>query len=898
MQKKFSAFLLIFLLALPGNSFAAENNSIINYTNTDPFHLSSTSFDLQSSLSPYYSLNGLGDIDFFYQLRDVTGESFSDASRVAGPQWFATVYENYSTVYNSNTDNNTNANRNNLNTGRTVYRRTLGGEDAIHVSTIGDIIDGFNFVFIEEPQPYAAWLTGFNQQEDVFNALANYYDVYPDPLESLCIVTTDGFAKINVDFANPYARHFPFWWNWRGNTSTTANYSWWQNLYNWTNLLPNYTTEPVAYIYNPSDGGIYAKSYVYSTYSKIYDTVTSGDYVYINYTDGTNLYITSGDVTSSSYLICSGDTTVYKISGDAVYNSSNGLVYTLESAWNDNCVYVCSPRYVDEAIAVQGFDGYDYTVNVSPSNEQSVASTEYLNTTVTIRGDADDYGSRLGYITFRQRASFADGYRNYREASSMPVVFVNVSNGNAAENPLMFDMTITDPDDDKVIKRVKFKWNAQTDLLNQNLGTFFTMMPVNDASSKIYNVETKITNRTGTRYMLYRYDRSNPGSNNLQYNLPQYWKYDLTEDVYGTLPKRFLLDPHSQIAPGLVTAPSFRLYEYNQGNPKNLWLNYKRVGGMLGGETLARVMPDAALAADDDDEVTVQTFSMAFRDVKDDSDNTENEIQSLIGRTPVMNDVTDTVAQPYYTYIDTSAMNAFRIDVDLTGANLFGSVYDVVTVSSDTNSDDEVTIYTTEYTGKTAVMPIRVRLKIPRTSQLLKDIWEQLDAAENSRELFNIFNRYATVYVRSSAAAEYDADLFKAVGSKGTGFDVPVTAADCVEAFLYDNYLNLEFMVFMTDAVSKKTEKTAFVEIFKDDGIPYILIGDGNVDAALKLDFYVAEPGVSLASTEESTTSTTGSSSVSGSSSGSCSSIRGERMNLGVFLILGLSLALRIRRKE
>ena len=117
-------------------------------------------------------------------------------------------------------------------------------------------------------------------------------------------------------------------------------------------------------------------------------------------------------------------------------------------------------------------------------------------------------------------------------------------------------MIVTDSNDNgAVVNRIKFTWDAQSDKPDQNLGTFF-MIGSRDVQ---YQLETRITNRTGTRYELYRYDMTSSvngtptdrdGYNNI---MPDYWKYDLTADMYGTLPESFLLDAHSQIAPGLVT---------------------------------------------------------------------------------------------------------------------------------------------------------------------------------------------------------------------------------------------------------------------------------------------------------------------------------------------------------
>lgn len=892
MRKKMFALTLFLVFAWPCAVFAATPNPgnnvyTYNYTNSDPFHLYSPSFDIDNVTLRYSSGYGFGDVDFFYQLRDITGNNYydysSNKSGVAGPQWFATVYENYSTVYNNvDINNNPNNNRNDPNNqvlSRNVYRRTSGGQiDDISLSVIGDIIDGFNFVFAEEPQPYEPWLN-YTVNDNNVNTLTTLYDRYPDPLESLCVVTSGGTAKLKVRFANPYARHFPFWWNWYGDNTSTGN-SWWQNMYNWTNIMPSYTVEPVAYIYNPSDKGIYSRS-IYSTYSKVYAVSTSGDLSYIDDLAGNHLYVTSGDTAGTNYSICSGDVIYYLVSGDTVYNSSGALAYTLESAWNDNCVYVCSPRYIKESVALDGFNDSEYSVRISPSNEQDVYSTEYLNATINITGDSEKYGSRLAYLTFKQRASFMQGYENFREASPIPFVFANVSRGNASDNPLIFDLTVSDPDSGRIIKRVKFKWDVQNNRTNQDLGKFFTMNPYGTVS-KNYDIETKITNRTGTRYMLYRYDGANSGSNSRSYTLPKYWKYDLTDDFYGTLPKKFLLDAHSQIAPGLVTVyggnidltgstkASFRLYEYNSSNPKELWLNYKCIGNMeVAGAPIGLVDRGMGSAADDpltsgDDSVTVQTFKMKFADVKSDDLNTEKEIKSLTGKIPVIHEVTEKQAVPYRDYPNSSAKNAFRIDETLIDTSLLPKVYEVIITSSDTDSGDVVTTYSTENTGKMAVMPMAIRLKIP--SEYLHDIWEDLDSAEDFKTLFRIFRKNHSVWVRSSATGEYDHDLFSALDYTEAGNGGKFSAEDCVSAFVDENYLYLDFMIFAADAASRNTaQKTAFVKIFEDDGEPYILIGDGKVDAKIDLAFYVSAPGESETSTASQNTGTTNGSGGGGS---------------------------------
>ena len=825
-------FTFIFLLIMSCSSWAATTT-----TTLDPFRISSRDIS-ESDGQIVYSRYGNGDSDFFYQLRDVTGASRSE--RVGGPQWFATVYENYYNHYSTNSGTDTAG----------IYRRTMGGGiPDIPFRAIGDILDGFNFVFAEEPEPYAAWTNVIDSR---------VYDVYPDPLETLCVVITNGQGEFNVRFGNPYARHFPFWWNWN-RSSSSSSYRWWQNEYDWrTGTYP--TTEPIEYIYYTSDSGIYSRSSTTGRYEKQYNYVESDDgKYYVLDLSGNTVLVHSDD----SFYNTSDDV-IYTVSGDEVYDSSSNLVYTIESARNDTTSkYICAVRNVGESIILSEFD--DYNITVSPSSEGNIESGNYLDVKVNIRGyDGFNYGSKLGYITFRQRASFAPGYTNFREAAPIPIVIANVSNGNASDNPLIFDMLVSD-EDGNAVKRIKFTWDAQSDMTNQDLGTFF-MIQAENSSMPVYNLETRITNRTGTRYMLYRYDMGAMTNNNYREILPDYWKYDITPDLYGTLPSRFLLDAHSQIAPGLVTvynsnvgsgystidtqydtSESFRLYEYASGTPRNLRLNYKRIRGMtlLNNETPF-------------DGVNVREFSMQFMDVVENSEETVKELEALIGKPPVMV-TTDFLASSVRNSASNSdtELHTKGVTVNSSAVDSFQYLYYVPEglvsydiIENDTSSNNSGDVESgikasdTEIVYKEiAIQPVAIRMKISRTYQLLANHWEELNNANNSRELFNIFSKYGTIWVRSSAARERDTNLFTAINTKGAKLNESVSAADCVNAFINNDELYLDFIAVLADGKSINEGKTAYIEIFKDDNVPYILIGDGAEDGKWDLTFFVDAAG-------------------------------------------------------
>lgn len=834
-------FALFIVSMVCGASFAT---TVIDY----PYDRYSLYGDLGTDTYGAYMYYLYGDeTGFCYQLRDVAGND------TAGSQWFATVYENfYYNLYSAQADNDN----------RGVYRRTMGGEDSVSISAVGNLIGGFNFVTLEEPQPYAGW--------------ANVYDKYPDPMESLCLVIKNGRGDFTIKFGNPYASHYPFWWHW----TTNPNTAWWTDR---SRVSMSAINEPIAYIADTTagtvlkreDNGSYTNAY---TFKLSQDVNASGDlvgsqYYVVRNMSGTLLYRTSKDHT----IICSADKTpLYTISTNnytGIYDLSGDLKYTIEDSASDNVKYICEVRAVSESIRFSGFDD-DYTFTMNPNTEGRVKPAEYYTANVRINSPyGDEPGSRLGYITFRQRADLMRGYTRYREYTTIPAVIANVVDGNAADEPLQFDMTVYDSENertaDHVVSRVKFTWDAQDDMNDLDLGTFY-MMQSKDSEMPTYYLETSITNRTGTRYELYRYDMIGR-TTGFKEILPQYWKYDLLvnpgDPSRDTLPDHFHLDAHSQIAPGLVTVynsevygtvdtaydtyESFQVSEYNSPNPKNLRLNYTRVRGMYPAESARRKIRDGS--------AEIQGFRMEFTDVAEDSDNTANEIRTLTGKTPAMISEAGSMASPDRVYIRSEAWNSFRVSKDVDTAELPGitAVYvppirlsmfrgaassDDVPSTPEPEPEPESIDLGGYYSPDIApLLPVSVRLIIPGQNRLARDYWEELNNATTSAKMFETFRKFGTVWVRSSATRERDVDLFKAIDQQNNG----ISASNCVHAFLYENSLYLDFMTVIADASSTNSAggKTAFMKIFWDDKRPYILLGDGNVDGKWDLTFYVAAPG-------------------------------------------------------
>ena len=922
MLKKFSA--LIFFLALTFSSAGA--------TEYNPFSLNYLHINTGYE-SLVYGQYGNTNYNFFYQLRDITGATRSE--QVGGPQWFATVYENYYYSFHELIDTDDEL---------AIYRRTMGGETPdVTFNTVGDIIDGFNFVFAEEPQPY----------ETVWRRYIGWgvFDVYPDPIESICIVTTNGQGDFNINFGNPYAREFPFWWNWSTSSTAQTGEKWWQQHISWRNT--NYpTTEPIAYIFSSPD--IYKLSEGFTDYVKVYTYTISRDASsdvagrYINDTSGNIVYTISGDLDGEHYFYNTEDTLVYTVSGDRVYNSSGNLIYTIEKDSANSDLYICEIRDVNESITVTGFDD-DYNVTVQPSNEQAISSGNSLGVTVRFRGDANNYGSRLGYLTFRQRASFAPGYSNYREFATVPMVVANVAQGNAEEEPLIFDMRIYDTDNSTLIARKKFTWDVTSDI-QEDLGTLFVMNSANvdetqDSAVTTYNLETRITNRSGTRYELYRYDGIGSRNGDVEYRddyasiMPDHWKYDLTRDTYGTFPDYFLLDAKSQIAPGLVTVyknnidegyrtmatgnvitDSLRLYEYSNSLPKNLSLRHRRIKGMT---IPAENGGYQTRSGSDGESSSVQAFNMDF------ANNNVNtsallRLARMIYKTPsiipieILTSVSPVTPLRPSNNTGSDTTNSFQIKLAVPDGFVN---YELIEISDDVESEDnngetdtpteptEPTepaeegaasvfnvsefVYSTD---KIAVLPFRVRLTLPRNNIFIRNSWEKLNNAYDSDTLFDIFSQLASVYVKvsTSIASDGAVDFFKALNTaENRGGVQGATARDFVNITVDDenDKLYIDFIVFLADAVAPDARQnvnplrpvvSAFIYTFEDDGVPYPLIGDGYVDKVWDLTFYVAAPDTSTSSSSAQTDESDNNVMKESSSGGTC--------NIGALGIFGMIL--------
>ncbi|MCL2010105.1 MAG: hypothetical protein FWG71_06110 [Synergistaceae bacterium] len=449
---------------------------------------------------------------------------------------------------------------------------------------------------------------------------------------------------------------------------------------------------------------------------------------------------------------------------------------------------------MDVLANVPGYNVTNTTVPVQPSGNAWRLSFK--------ANSPRSYGSRLGYLTFRQ----SDG-SGYRQSINIPLIVANVSDSTAAlrGSELYLDMTIFD-DKNNPVTRKKFRWGVGADA-TRDLGTLVVID--RDQQAK-YNLTAQITNRSGVRYLWQRYDIQPP------IMPPSHWEYDLTPDLYGTLPRQIWFDPQSQIAPGLVTTYAnismdmtygtrdlIQLYPFPQqasGALHSLRLTYRVVGGMS--------LYDSV----DDPSWTVSAFRVE-NNFESPGNATEKEIaQHAKGGSSVVMPADDYPFEGVeYRYFGAEAFdsNSFIISADATGV---------------ANNPGEV-----------ALLPMRVRMRISRLD--IAGRWNNVINAENGGNLAAALPNICTIWLYSQNTNELYANLFDALKNRGKKVE------DCIQAFTYtengQDYLYVDFMVLLADAESRNSGKTAFVQVVEHDTVQYIYIGDGNVDGEWTLGFFV-----------------------------------------------------------
>ncbi len=778
-----------------------------------------------------YNRYGYEGIDFNYQVRDMY-PSTSPSVNVPDGQWFAVVQENYFRSWWYRANNQTVS-------GDIVYRRTLGGDvPEIAMNTLADLLNDFDYVLIEEPEPYSSWRNYVDMSD---------YDDFPDPIEALCVIIKNGEGELNLNFGNQYARHFPYWWGRGGQDVASPNYVDWRNYYY------DVMNGPVEYIISADRTSIYTPTRANQTneyITNLYATI-SGDKVYD--VNKNLLWTISGDEVYDA-----NDILRYTIDTDEIIDTYGKSQYFYRDVINDDntYTYIFSMAAIDEQISTSPEDNNDllglssaYNIYVEPENFESVNPSEYLEATVTLNAkNSKNYSSVLGYINFQQRADLAYGYKNFSESSLVPFIVANVFDGTATRaHPLEFELRVFDANND-IVDVKRFDWNVDENN-TPDIGSFYILMTSSSVMPK-YETELRITNHTSTRYGVYRYDSL--ARDSVDDIRPSYWEFDLPSDALTrqgflssrvsanvsldrSVPSRFWLDSHSQIAPGLVTvyddftidtlhdtSPIFSIRSAVDSQPQELRLRYKSVTGV------SAASPSSLYNG----AVTIQGFYKGFADDTDLKD-TRQDLASMMGLPPVIASLDHGVSAsvPVTFTAGTGMLEPFEIHKAVPDGLI--SIDRIISADASGDVVDSIDIPV-----EIAVQPVKIRFKLSRRDGLIGDHWDELESASKNGtgELLNKFSDFASIWFRSAATDRKFASLFTSMSRRGVSYE------DCLNAFIYGDDLYLDFIVFLADSdwSHQEANKTAYINFFSDDDNRYILVGDGKIDGVWDLGVFVA----------------------------------------------------------
>jgi hypothetical protein len=100
----------------------------------------------------------------------------------------------------------------------------------------------------------------------------------------------------------------------------------------------------------------------------------------------------------------------------------------------------------------------DYRTRVEPGQPVLVASGDRLHTEINFQAQSQNYGSRPGYLTFRQST------RSGSESINIPLVVANVYDGLASDagNELFFDITVFGGGNMEPVTRKNFAGGPET----------------------------------------------------------------------------------------------------------------------------------------------------------------------------------------------------------------------------------------------------------------------------------------------------------------------------------------------------------------------------------------------------------------------------------------------------
>lgn len=396
----------------------------------------------------------------------------------------------------------------------------------------------------------------------------------------------------------------------------------------------------------------------------------------------------------------------------------------------------------------------------------------------------------------------------------IPFVIANVADGTAKDNPLLLRAILREPGTTNrgdIAAYDYFTWDVTDNKQTESAQWVFVPVPAWPAPDRIdYRLTTEVTNYTGIRYAVQRYD-----SYAWTHLVPTYWAFDLPRSQsLKDVPARFRLNELSHIAPGLKTVYSQR-FNVNEGNKvplrlypvdpaagfRELILNHRIIFGLDLGTA-------SAPAEGRDPSVWKATAFNPRAASTGFLKNVAKEMDASAVRAPEGRTVTSGVVRN--TYVAGDVIASFAIDASIPGS--------------------------ARREGAEGLLPLHITFNLPRKHLLVAPKWEGLlDQWHETGDIKSEFARNFSLYLRSGE--ENDWNLIQELEKQGYYNKL-------VKVFLDEErgVITVSFIAMLLDGTGSESRPTLRVV---SDRTPttendFLVLRDGTSDSRWNLTFYAA----------------------------------------------------------
>lgn len=423
------------------------------------------------------------------------------------------------------------------------------------------------------------------------------------------------------------------------------------------------------------------------------------------------------------------------------------------------------------------------------------------------------FGSVRGNFIFHQNPSSA--YPSTpSQTLEVPFIIANVVDGTAEAEPLLLRATLREPASSGLGDMTaydRFTWSVRDDMEAGDSPWVFVPVPTWPAPERIdYRLTTEVTNPTGIRYAVQRYDGY--AWSRLS---PAYWAFDLPRSQsLKDVPDRFRLDDLSHIAPGLKTVYN-QNFNVNEGNKvpmrlypvdpaagfRELTLNHRIVFGLDLGSASAPVSGRNPYAW----KITAFNPRAAGTGFLK---NVAEVMEARSVRVPENRMLTS--GQVRYDYVAGDVISSFAVDASIPAS--------------------------LRREGSEGMLPLHVTFNLPRTHLLVAPRWNALlQQWHDTGDIRSSFAHDFSLYLRSGE--ENDWNLIQELNKQGY-------YEKLVKVFLDEQrgVITASFVAMLMDGTRDGTRPALRVVPDKTSTTDndFLVLRDGTFDNRWKLTFYVA----------------------------------------------------------